>query len=120
LALRSKHGKSHSGHGAAGRVGAVGRTVTELLTIEQNKALAMTPTQELLKLPSLQLDQVKDSLVMGTGHHAALRASVRAGKVAAVVGDGAVGPCGVIAARRLGAEQIIMLGRHTDRIALGR
>jgi threonine dehydrogenase-like Zn-dependent dehydrogenase len=50
--------------------------------------------------------------VMGTGHHAALRANVRPGKVAAIVGDGAVGLCGVIAARRLGAEQIIMLGRH--------
>jgi threonine dehydrogenase-like Zn-dependent dehydrogenase len=37
-----------------------------------------------------------------------------------VVGDGAVGLCGVIAARRLGAAQIIMLGRHTDRIALAR
>src|SRR5437764_603046 len=36
------------------------------------------------------------------------------------VGDGAVGLCGVIAARRLGAEQIIMLGRHADRIALAR
>ena len=47
--------------------------------------------------------------VMGTGHHAALRADVRPGKIAAVVGDGAVGLCGVIAARRLGAEQIIML-----------
>src|SRR5436190_4208087 len=58
--------------------------------------------------------------VMGTGHHAALRASVRPGKIAAVVGDGAVGLCGVIAARRLGAEQIIMLGRHADRIALAR
>jgi threonine dehydrogenase-like Zn-dependent dehydrogenase len=58
--------------------------------------------------------------VMGTGHHAALRANVRPGKVAAVVGDGAVGLCGVIAARRLGAEQIIMLGRHADRIALAR
>ena len=58
--------------------------------------------------------------VMGTGHHAALRANVRPGKVAAVVGDGAVGLCGVIAARRLGAEQIIMLGRHPDRIALAR
>jgi threonine dehydrogenase-like Zn-dependent dehydrogenase len=40
--------------------------------------------------------------------------------VVAVVGDGAVGLCGVIAARRLGAEQIIMLGRHADRIALAR
>src|SRR6187401_1434270 len=58
--------------------------------------------------------------VMGTGHHAASRADVRPGKVAAVVGDGAVGLCGVIAARRLGAEQIIMLGRHPDRIALAR
>src|SRR6476469_10619481 len=58
--------------------------------------------------------------VMGTGHHAALRANVRPGKVTAVVGDGAVGLCGVIAARRLGAEQIIMLGRHADRIALAR
>jgi len=58
--------------------------------------------------------------VMGTGHHAALRANVRPGKVAAVVGDGAVGLCGVIAARRLGAERIIVLGRHPDRIALAR
>jgi threonine dehydrogenase-like Zn-dependent dehydrogenase len=58
--------------------------------------------------------------VMGTGHHAALAARVRPGKVAAVVGDGAVGLCGVIAARRLGAERIIMLGRHADRIELAR
>jgi threonine dehydrogenase-like Zn-dependent dehydrogenase len=42
------------------------------------------------------------------------------GKKVAVVGDGAVGLCGVIAARRLGAEQIIILGRHPDRIALAR
>jgi hypothetical protein len=58
--------------------------------------------------------------VMGTGHHAALAAKVGPGKTAAVVGDGAVGLCGVIAARRLGAERIIMLGRHADRIALAR
>ena len=58
--------------------------------------------------------------VMGTGHHAALAARVGPGKSVAVVGDGAVGLCGVIAARRLGAEQIIMLGRHPDRIALAR
>jgi hypothetical protein len=58
--------------------------------------------------------------VMGTGHHAALSADVGPGKSVAVVGDGAVGLCGVIASRRLGAEQIILLGRHPDRIALGR
>jgi threonine dehydrogenase-like Zn-dependent dehydrogenase len=58
--------------------------------------------------------------VMGTGHHAAVAAKVSAGKTAAVVGDGAVGLCAVIAAKRLGAEQIILLGGHADRIALAR
>jgi threonine dehydrogenase-like Zn-dependent dehydrogenase len=58
--------------------------------------------------------------VMGTGHHAAVAAKVGPGKTAAVVGDGAVGLCGVIASKRLGAEQIILLGRHADRIALAR
>lgn len=58
--------------------------------------------------------------VMGTGHHAAVTAKVGPGKKAAVVGDGAVGLCGVIAAKRLGAEQIILLGRHADRIALAK
>lgn len=56
--------------------------------------------------------------VMATGHHAAISARVRPGKTAAIVGDGAVGLCGVLAARRLGAEQIILLGRHPDRIEL--
>lgn len=58
--------------------------------------------------------------VMGTGHHAAVVSRVGKGKRAAVIGDGAVGLCGVIAAKRLGAEQIILLGRHEDRIALAR
>lgn len=58
--------------------------------------------------------------VMGTGHHAAVTARVTPGKTVAVVGDGAVGLCGVIAAHRLGAEQIILLGRHDDRIALAK
>src|SRR5438046_2767384 len=58
--------------------------------------------------------------VMGTGHHAARAAKVGRGKTVAVLGDGAGGLCGVIAARRLGAEQIIMMGRHPDRIALAK
>src|SRR5881398_3423333 len=58
--------------------------------------------------------------VMGTGHHAAIIARVTPGKSVAVVGDGAVGLCGVVAAKRLGAEQIIILGRHADRIALAK
>jgi threonine dehydrogenase-like Zn-dependent dehydrogenase len=58
--------------------------------------------------------------VMGTGHHAAVAAKVSRGKTAAVIGDGAVGLCGVIAAKRLGAERIIILGGYPDRIALAR
>lgn len=58
--------------------------------------------------------------VMGTGHHAAITAGVRPGGSVAVVGDGAVGLCGVIAARRLGAEQIIIMGRHEERLRLAR
>jgi threonine dehydrogenase-like Zn-dependent dehydrogenase len=79
----------------------------------------------LVALPVGKDDALMPSLltlsdVMGTGHHAALAARVGHGKSVAVVGDGAVGLCGVIAARRLGAEQIIILGRHPDRIALAR
>jgi threonine dehydrogenase-like Zn-dependent dehydrogenase len=57
--------------------------------------------------------------VMGTGHHAARVAKVGPGKTVAVVGDGAVGLCGVIAAKRLGAERIILLGSYPERTALG-
>src|SRR5947199_4233565 len=58
--------------------------------------------------------------VVGTGHHAARAAKVGRGKTAAVIGDGAVGLCAVIAARRLGAERITILARHPDRIALAK
>jgi threonine dehydrogenase-like Zn-dependent dehydrogenase len=58
--------------------------------------------------------------VLGTGHHAAVAARVAPGKRVAVVGDGAVGLCGVIAAKRLGAEQIIILGRQRERTELAR
>jgi threonine dehydrogenase-like Zn-dependent dehydrogenase len=58
--------------------------------------------------------------VLGTGHHAAVVARVGPGKKVAVVGDGAVGLCGVIAAKRLGAEQIVILGRHEERTDLAR
>lgn len=58
--------------------------------------------------------------VMGTGYHAALMAAVDEGERVAVVGDGAVGLCGVIAANLLGAEQIIIMGRHAGRIELAK
>ncbi|NYI60367.1 zinc-dependent alcohol dehydrogenase family protein [Cellulomonas soli] len=56
--------------------------------------------------------------VMGTGHHAARAAQVGPGSTVVVVGDGAVGLCAVIAARRLGAERVVAMSRHADRQAL--
>ena len=58
--------------------------------------------------------------VMGTGHHAAVSAGVKPGSVVAVIGDGAVGLCAIIAAQRLGAGRIIALSRNPARQALAR
>lgn len=58
--------------------------------------------------------------VMSTGHHAAVSAEVGPGSVVVVVGDGAVGLSGVLAASRLGAERIIAMSRHQDRSELAR
>ena len=73
----------------------------------------------LVVLPVEQDDALMPSLltlsdVMSTGHHAALSARVGPGKTVAVVGDGAVGLCGVIASKRLGAERVILLGRNRE------
>ncbi|MGW5136166.1 zinc-binding dehydrogenase [Streptomyces sp. NPDC004135] len=58
--------------------------------------------------------------VLGTGHHAAVSGGVDAGTRVTVIGDGAVGLMAVLAAKRLGAEQIILMGRHKARTDLGR
>ncbi|UPW08731.1 zinc-dependent alcohol dehydrogenase family protein [Gordonia terrae] len=58
--------------------------------------------------------------VLGTGWFAAVAAEVGPGKTVAVVGDGAVGLLGVLAAKQLGAERIIAMSRHADRQALAR
>lgn len=58
--------------------------------------------------------------VMGTGQHAAVCARVKQGDTVAVVGDGAVGLCGLVAAKRLGADRIVMLSRHAKRQELAR
>jgi threonine dehydrogenase-like Zn-dependent dehydrogenase len=58
--------------------------------------------------------------VMCTGHHAAVSGGVRPGMTVAVVGDGAVGLCAMIAAKRLGAGRIIALSRNPARQALAR
>ena len=58
--------------------------------------------------------------VYGTGYHATLRGGVNARTTVTVIGDGAVGLLAVLSARQLGAERIILMGRHTTRTDLGR
>ncbi|MEZ5533492.1 MAG: zinc-dependent alcohol dehydrogenase family protein [Steroidobacteraceae bacterium] len=104
--------------GFFGTGGEVGGAQAEALRIPQADGTlhALPVGEDDALMPSL----LTLSDVMGTGHHAAVVARVRKGKTAAIIGDGAVGLCGVIAAKRLGAEQIIIMGRHPDRIELAK
>jgi threonine dehydrogenase-like Zn-dependent dehydrogenase len=98
--------------------GEIGGAQAEALRIPQadGTLFALPVGEDDALMPSL----LTLSDVMGTGHHAAVVARVGNGKKAAVIGDGAVGLCGVIAAKRLGAEQFIIMGRHPDRIELAK
>ncbi|RPI95132.1 MAG: IMP dehydrogenase [Chloroflexi bacterium] len=74
----------------------------------------------LVATPDLPPDDLIPSLlaasdVLGTGWFGAAAAAVGPGKTVAVVGDGAVGLCAVLAARQMGAERIIAMSRHEDR-----
>lgn len=82
----------------------------------------------LVKIPGQPSDYNEEQLnsllalsdVMATGYHAAVTAEVKQGDTVVVMGDGAVGLCGVIAAKLLGATRIIAMSRHTDRQVLAR
>jgi threonine dehydrogenase-like Zn-dependent dehydrogenase len=79
----------------------------------------------LVKLPVAADSALMPSLltltdVFGTGYHAAVVGGVNERTRVAVIGDGAVGLLAVLSAKRLGAEQIILMGRHTTRTDLGR
>ena len=92
----------------------------------QGEAVRVPQAQgTLVKLPVAADSALMPSLltlsdVFCTGHHGAMTARVQPGHAVTVVGDGAVGLCAVLAAKRLGAEQIVLMGRHTDRTDLGR
>jgi threonine dehydrogenase-like Zn-dependent dehydrogenase len=58
--------------------------------------------------------------VLGTGYHAAVAGGVDQRTRVTVIGDGAVGLLAVLSAKRLGAQQIILMGRHQGRTDLGR
>lgn len=79
----------------------------------------------LVKVPGVPTDAQAKSLlaasdVLGTGWFAAVAAATGPGKTVAVVGDGAVGLLGILAAKRLGADRVIAFSRHADRQALAR
>lgn len=73
-----------------------------------------------LRLAPLPLDARTLSDVYGTGYHATIKAKVRPETSVTVIGDGAVGLMAVLSARQFGAEQIILMGRHSERTELGR
>ncbi|TCM46052.1 zinc-dependent alcohol dehydrogenase family protein [Kribbella sp. VKM Ac-2568] len=79
----------------------------------------------LVATPAVPDDSLVPSLltlsdVMGTGWHAARAARVKPGDTVVVVGDGAVGLCGVLAASRMGAERVVALSRHEPRQKIAR
>ena len=79
----------------------------------------------LVKLPVAQDSELLPDLltlsdVLCTGYHAARTAGVQPGDSVTVIGDGAVGLSAVISAKLLGAERIILMGRHAQRTNLGR
>ncbi|MFC4013372.1 zinc-dependent alcohol dehydrogenase family protein [Nonomuraea purpurea] len=96
-------------------------------TIGTQSQLARVPLADgtLVATPGLPDADLVPSLlaasdVLGTGWFAAVAAAAGPGKTVAVVGDGAVGLCGVLAARQLGAERIIAMSRHAPRQELAR
>jgi threonine dehydrogenase-like Zn-dependent dehydrogenase len=92
----------------------------------QGEAVRVPQAQgTLVKLPVGEDDALLASLltlsdVFPTGHHCAVTAGVSGRTTVTVIGDGAVGLSAVLAAKRLGAERIILMGRHTQRTDLGR
>ena len=70
--------------------------------------------------PALYPSLLTLSDVYGTGYHAAFMGGVSAETTVTVIGDGAVGLLAVLSARQLGAERVILMGRHTARTDLGR
>jgi threonine dehydrogenase-like Zn-dependent dehydrogenase len=87
----------------------------------QGEAVRVPQAQgTLVKLPVGEDSALLPSLlslsdVFPTGHHCAVTAGVNPRTTVTVIGDGAVGLCAVLAAKRLGAEQIILMGRHKQR-----
>ncbi|EFC86055.1 Alcohol dehydrogenase GroES domain protein [Parafrankia sp. EUN1f] len=105
-------------HGGWYGAGGVGGAQAEAVRVPQADGT-------LVKLPADVDEALWPSLltlsdVYLTGWHAAHMARVAPGRTVTVIGDGAVGLSAVLASKRMGAERIILMGRHTDRTDLGR
>lgn len=101
-------GKEHDGgQGEAIRVPFADNTLLPI-------PAAVEGDERLLKAMLLLTD------VMGTGYHGAICAQVIPGGTVAIVGDGSVSLCSILAARLLGAERIFVLGHHRERLELAR
>ena len=103
-----------SGQAAHSQVGHEAIGVVE----ETGAAVESVKPGDFVVVPFPSLLTISD--VMSTGYHAAVSAEVKPGDTAVVMGDGAVGLCGVIAAKMRGATRIIAMSRHEDRAALAR
>ncbi|MFI8814585.1 MULTISPECIES: alcohol dehydrogenase catalytic domain-containing protein [unclassified Streptomyces] len=105
-------------HGGWYGTGGVGGAQAEAIRVPQaDGTLVKIPAGvDAALLPSL----LALSDVYLTGYHAAHMGRVEPGRTVTVIGDGAVGLSAVLASRRMGAEKIILMGRHTSRTDLGR
>lgn len=99
--------RADGGQGEAARVPYADGTVVKV-----DPALAEDPA----KLAA----SVLLSDVLPTGYHAAVCAGVQPGSTAAVIGDGAVGLCAVLSAAHRGAERVIAIGHHPQRLDIAR
>ncbi len=98
-------------------IGALGAQAPYLRVPLADGTLVATPeAPDAAMIPGL----LAASDVLGTGWFAADAAAVAPGKTVAVVGDGAVGLLGVLSAKQMGAERIVLMSRHADRQQLGR
>jgi hypothetical protein len=111
LQTSCRHGGSWGANGVDGGQGEAVRVPQA-----QGTLVRLPVGEDSALLPSL----LSLSDVFPTGHHCAVTAGVNPRTTVTVIGDGAVGLCAVLAAKRLGAEQIILMGRHKARTDLGR
>ncbi|HBF75297.1 MAG TPA: Zn-dependent alcohol dehydrogenase [Lactobacillus sp.] len=123
------HGCGHCAACLAGFDGdCTNRTDTEVVGYQSEYLRFKNAQWALVKIPGQPSDYTDEQLndlltladVMATGYHAAHMAEVKPNDTVVVMGDGAVGLCGVIAARLHGATRIIAMSRHEDRQKLAR